>query len=458
MRLVIIGGVAAGSKAAAKARRVNADLDIIIYQQEAEVSYSACGEPYLISGVIADSQQLLIRTPGDFAQDRIPVFTEHRVETIDHVNKRLMVRDLKTQHCFTDFYDRLIIATGARPIIPNINGIHLTGVLVLRSWTDLQTFCRSLSELKPRTALIIGAGYISLELAEALTKLNISTTIAARGQRLLSTFDSDMTALVRTHLQENGVSLRFNTRITELIGRGQRVTGVTTTDGEFISADLVIFAIGIQANVELAEQTGITLGKTGAIQVDTQMATNLNDIYAAGDCCETLNRITGTASWQPLGDIANLQGRVAGENAAGGNAYYQGSFGTSILKAFDFNIAITGLSEHAAKQHGFMPLSVTVTAMDKARYYPNAHSSQLKLVADTDGRLLGAQAVGKGASDKLIDIAATALLGNLNCADLEYADFAYSPPFSPVLSPISVAASVLISRIKKAGFKSQVQF
>jgi CoA-dependent NAD(P)H sulfur oxidoreductase len=449
MRLVIIGGVAAGSKAAAKARRVNADLEIIIYQQEAEVSYSACGEPYVISGIIADSQQLLIRTPSDFAQDRIQVFTEHRVETIDHVNKQLVVQDLKTRHCFTSIYDRLIIATGARPIIPTINGTNLTGALVLRSWTDLQTFRHTITDLKPRSALIIGAGYISLELAEALTKLNISTTIAARGQRLLSAFDADMAALVLTHLQENSVSFRFNTQVAELIGHQQRVTGVTTTEGEFIAADLVIFAIGIQANVELAKQAGITLGKTGAIQVDARMATNLSDIYAAGDCCETRNRITGMASWQPLGDTANLQGRVAGENAAGGDAYFQGSFGTSILKVFDFNIAMTGLPEHAAKQHGFTPLSVTVTAMDKARYYPNAHSSQLKLIANSNGRLLGAQAVGKGASDKLIDIAATALLGNLSCADLEYADFAYSPPFSPVLSPISVAAGVLASRIKQ---------
>jgi CoA-dependent NAD(P)H sulfur oxidoreductase len=450
MRLVIIGGVAAGCKAAAKARRVNADLDIIIYQQEAEISYSACGEPYVISGLIADSQQLLIRTVQDFAQDRIEVFTKHRVVAIDHVNKQLTVQDLKTGYCFSSPYDRLIIATGARPVIPNINGTNLAGVLVLRSWTDLQTFHRTITELKPRTALIIGAGYISLELAEALTMLNIATTIVARGQRLLPIFDMEMAALVIAHLQENGVALRFETQITELIGREQRVIGVTTTDGEFIAADVVILAMGIRPNVELAEQTGVTLGKTGAIQVDAQMTTNLSDIYAAGDCCETRNRITGMASWQPLGDTANLQGRVAGENAAGGEAYFRGSFGTSILKAFDFNIAITGLSEHAAKQHGFTALSVTVTAMDKARYYPNAHSSQLKLIADSNGRLLGAQAVGKGASDKLVDIAATALLGNLTCADLEYGDFAYSPPFSPVLSPISVAAGVLASRIKKA--------
>ncbi len=449
MRLIIIGGVAAGTKAAAKARRVNPNADIIIYQQEAQVSYSACGEPYAISGIIKDSNQLIIRRAADFAKSGIQVCTEHRVTAIDTANKQLTICDLQNQRTFTDNYDRLIIATGARPYIPDINGVQAQGVLALRSWTEFTQFRDSLITLKPRKAVILGTGYISLELAESLTLLNISTTIIGRS-RILSTFDTEMAQRVAQHLLDNGVELILGEKISEILTENNRVVGVQTKSGQRIDADIVVLATGIKPNVELAQQAGIALGTTGAIQVNETMQTSVPDIYAAGDCCETLHRISNTAIWQPLGDTANLQGRVAGENAAGSNAVFSGCLGTAILKAFDFNIAITGLSENAAKQHGFETIAVEINAINKARYYPNAKSSTLKLIADANnGRLLGAQAVGCGASDKLIDIVATALLGKLTCADLENADLAYSPPFSPTLSPVIVAAGILNSQMNK---------
>lgn len=447
MRLIIVGGVAAGTKAAAKAKRVNPDLNVVIYQQEAEVAYSSCGQPYALSGVIANSQKLRVRTVTDFADSGIQVFTKHQVSTIDPINKQITVLNLDTQHYFTDSYDRLILATGASTIRPNLTGINTEGVLTLRSWAEFTQFQHTLTTLKPRRAIIIGTGYISLELAETLTSLAIHTTIIGRSPQVLSHFDAEMAEHVSQHLLEHNVELIMNSQISKILTEHNRVVGVVTDTGHHLESDMVIFAIGIKPNIALAQQVGIQLGSTGAIKVNEYMATNLTDIYAAGDCCETLHRVSNTPIWQPLGDLANLQGRVAGENAAGGNAIFHGCLGTAILKTFDFNSAMTGLTEKVSKQHGFETIAVEVKAPDRARYYPNVKYSTFKLIAEKHtGKILGAQAVGKGASDKLIDIIATALLGKLTCFDLENADFAYSPPFSPVLSPVIVAAGLLAKK------------
>ena len=448
LRLVIIGGVAAGTKAAARARRVNPNAEIVIYQQEAQVAYSACGEPYALSGVIEDYHQLIIRTAAEFVKSGVSVFTQHRVLAIDTVTRKLTIENLNDNHCFIDRYDALIFATGAMPYLPKLNGMDCINILSLRSWSSFLDFRQMIKHAKPRKVLIIGMGYIALELAETLTRLGIETTLIGRGSQVLTGFDADMVQSVTKHLEHHGVNLLFNQSVIEIITKDQLALGVKTTH-HVCYADVIIFATGIKPNVSLAKQAGIKLGATGAIQVNAQMMTNISNIYAAGDCCESLHRITNKAVWQPLGDTANLQGRVAGENAVGGNAVFSGCLGTSILKAFDFNIAMTGLSEHAAVQHGFVPVSVTVNAANKARYYPNVKSSAFKLIADLDtGQLLGAQVVGLGESDKLIDIIATALLGKLKCEDLETADFAYSPPFSPVLSPVVLAASALNTKLK----------
>lgn len=449
MRLIIIGGVAAGAKAAAKARRVDPALEIVVYQQEAEVSYSACGEPYVISGVIPGREAIIVRRADEFAQSGIQVFTRHRVEAIDCGARRLDVRDLATGKSFSAAYDRLIIATGATPIIPAIPGVQLDGVAALRSLDDMDKIRSALHCLKPRKAVIAGAGYIGLELAEALTRLGIATTLVERLPRVLPAFDAEIAQQVAAHVAANGVEMVLGEGVAGLREEDGRVSGVETSRGDFIAAQLVVFAIGVRPNVALARQSGIELGLSGAIKVNSRMETSVTGVYAAGDCCETVNRITGTAGWFPLGDLANLQGRVAGENAAGGDARFPGCFGTAVFKTFDFNVAMTGLSETAARAAGFEPLAAEIKALDKARYYPGARSLSVKLVAEArSGRLLGAQAAGRGAADKMIDIAATALLGELTCEDLENADLAYSPPFSPVLSPVIVAAGALNAKLK----------
>ena len=448
MRIIVIGGVAAGAKAAAKARRADPNNEIIIYQDETEVSYSACGLPYVISGIIDNERKVVIRQPEDFAKDGIQVFTEHRVIGIDTTKQQINVKNLQTHTDTVADYDRLILATGARPIVPAIEGTTLEGVLTLRNITDLARFKTLLATMRPKQAVIIGAGYIGLELAESFHELNIKTTIVEKAARILPRFDPEMAQPVHDHLLENQVELILGDGLAKLHGENGRVIAVETESGKIIPADLVVIAIGVKPNVELAKAAGIKLGKTGAIAVDSRMETRIPGIFAAGDCCETVNRITGKPIWMPLGDIANLQGRVAGENVAGGNAYFPGVFGTAIFKIFKLSVAITGLSEQAAQEAGFKPISIVMKGTDRARYYPGRQEYALKLIADRQsGRLLGAQVVGCGNVDKMIDIAATALLGKLTCTDMENADLAYSPPFSPVLSTIIVAAGILKNKL-----------
>ncbi|MGR9053168.1 MAG: FAD-dependent oxidoreductase [Gammaproteobacteria bacterium] len=450
MRLIIIGGVAAGSKAAARARRVDPDAAITLYQSEAEVSYTACGQPYHISGLIPRREALIIRRPADFAEDGIDVEVQHRVTRIDTAKRTLTVEDLSRNRTFETAFDRLIIATGARSLVPEVPGNGLDGVLTLRSLAELDRFRATLERLRPKTAVIAGTGYIGLEMAESLHALGIEVTLLGRNPQVFSRLDKDMSRPIVECLERHNVTVVAGDKIGALLGRGGRVVRAVTEAGLELPAELVLFALGIAPNVELAEQAGIRLGETGAIAVDARMETNIEGIFAAGDCAESRHRITGRPVWEPLGDIANLQGRVAGENAVGGDARFPGVFGTAIFKTFDLNVGMTGLSEKEVRNAGFDSVGIVTEARDKARYYPGAQSFSLKLVADaSNGRLLGAQAVGPGHVDKTVDIAATALLGRLTCRDLENADLAYAPPFSPVLSPIIVAAGALAKRVNR---------
>ncbi len=334
--------------------------------------------------------------------------------------------------------------------MPNVEGIRLEGVLTLRNISDLARFKALLSTLQPQKAVIIGAGYIGLELAESFHELNIRTTMVEKAARILPRFDPEMAQPFHDHLLENQVELVLGDGLAKLHGDNGRVTVVETESGKMIPADLVVIAIGVRPNIDLAKAAGIGLGTTGAIAVDSRMEARTSGIFAASDCCEKVNRITGTPIWMPLGDIANLQGRVAGENVAGGDAHYPGVFGTAIFKTFNLTVAITGLSEQSAQESGFEPISMVMAGSDRACYYPGKRDFSLKLIADRrGGRLLGAQVIGGGNVDKMIDIAATVLLGKLTCADLENAGLAYSPPFSPVLSPIIVAAGILNNKVFK---------
>jgi len=450
MRLVILGGVAAGTKAASRARRLNPELEITVYQEEPEPSISECGLPYFLSGVVRKREVLIARTPEQFAERDIEVLVRHRVERIDAAGKKLSVRDLRTGEAFDDTYDRLIIATGARAVLPPIPGAELEGVFKLRFLTDSDEIGSYIEERTPGKATVVGGGYIGLEVAENLCRLGLEVSLIEGEDRVALAYGPEVSENVEVELKANGVGVYTGKKVDEFTGKG-RVEGVKFGDRE-LETDLAIVGIGIRPNVELAEEAGVEIGSTGAILVDRHMKTSVPDIWAAGDCVETINLTSGRPAWVPLGDTANQMGRVAGTNAATGyeTLEFPGILSTGIFKVFDLGVGKTGLSEKDATEAGFEVVSAGLWAHDRAAYYPDAQKVFLKLIADrATGRLLGAEAAGSGA-DKLTDICATALWGRLSYPDLVNIDLAYAPPYGPALSPVIQAATILSGKFDRA--------
>jgi NADPH-dependent 2,4-dienoyl-CoA reductase/sulfur reductase-like enzyme len=450
MRLVILGGVAAGTKAASRARRLDPEMEITVYQEEPEPSISECGLPYLLSGVVEGRDDLVARTPEKFAEKGIEVLVRHRVEGLDATNKMLSVLDLNTGETFDDTYDRLVIATGARAVLPPIPGADLEGVFKLRFLTDTDAIGRYIEEQSPERATIVGGGYIGLEVAENLCRLGMEVSLIEGEDRVALAYGPEVSENVEAELEANGVGVYTGEKVDEFIGEGH-VTGVKFGDKE-LQTDLVIVGVGIKPNIELAAEAGIEIGTMGAILADRHMQTSLPDVWAAGDCVETTNLVSGRPVWVPLGDTANQMGRVAGTNAATGEETleFPGILGTGIFKVFDLGVGKTGLSEREAADAGFEVVSAGLEANDRAAYYPGASKVFLKLIADrATGRLLGAESAGPGA-DKLTDICAAALWGRLSYPDLVNIDLAYAPPYGPALSPVIQAATILSGKFDRA--------
>jgi NADPH-dependent 2,4-dienoyl-CoA reductase/sulfur reductase-like enzyme len=450
MRLVIVGGVAAGTKAASRARRLDPEMEITVYQEEPEPSISECGLPYFLSGIVEKREQLVARTPEKFAQKDIEVLVGHRVERVDAPARKLLVRDLNAGKTFEDSYDRLVVATGARAVLPPIPGVDLEGVFELRFLTDADRIGSYVEKYSPEKATIVGGGYIGLEVAENLCSLGMEVSLIEDQDRVALAYGPEVSERVEVELEAHGVNIFTGEKVDEFTGEG-RVRGVKfgTTEME---TDLVIVGVGIRPNVELASEAGAELGKTGAVLVDKHMKTSIPDVWAAGDCVETTDLTSGEPAWFPLGDTANQMGRVAGTNAATGEGTleFPGTLGTGIFKVFDLGVGKTGLSEEAAADAGFETVSASLSAYDRAAYYPGAQRVFLKLIADrATGRLLGAEAAGSS-SDKLIDICATALWGKLSYPDLVNIDLAYSPPYGPALSPVIQAATILSGKFDRA--------
>jgi CoA-dependent NAD(P)H sulfur oxidoreductase len=448
--LVIVGGVAAGTKAASRARRVDPEGKLTVYQKEPEPSISECGLPYLLSGVVEERDELVARTPEKFAEQGIEVLVRHRVEKIDPENKKLSVSRLEDGETFEDSYDRLILATGARAVLPPIAGAGLDGVFVLRFLTDSDEVMRYVGERSPKRAVVVGGGYIGLEVAENLRRLGMEVSLIEAEDRVALAYGPEVAERVEEHVEENGVRVYTEAKVEEFVGDG-RVEGVRFGDDQ-LETDLVIVGVGIRPSVELAGEAGAEIGEAGAIRVDRYMKTSLPDAWAAGDCVETVNLVSGKPVWAPLGDTANQMGRVAGTNAATGEdtLEFPGVLGTGIFKVFDLGVGKTGLSEEEAEDAGFETVSAAVETADRASYYPGAEKVFLKLIADgSTGRLLGAEAAGAGA-DKLTDVCATAIWGRLAYPDLVNLDLAYSPPYGPALSPVVQAATVLSGELDRA--------
>lgn len=447
MRLVVIGGVAAGTKAASRARRVNSGLEITLYQEEPEISISECGLPYFLSGVVDEREKLVTRTPKHFGEKDVDVLVRHQVEKIDHENRRLRVRNLWTGEQFEDAYDRLIVATGAQAAVPPIPGADLGGVFVLRFLTDADAALDYIEKHSPKKATIVGGGYIGLEVAENLCSLGMEVSMVEAADQVAIAYGKEVADRVCDHLRDKGIALYAGEKVEEFTGNGRVET--VKFGGKELEADLVILGIGIKPRVELAEKAGTEIGVTGAILVDEHMKTNLPDVWAAGDCVQATNLASGKPVWVPLGDTANQMGRVAGTNAVTGEDTLQfpGVLGTGIFKVFDLGVGKTGLSEKEAGEAGFEAVSAGIDSNDRAGYYPGKERVFLKLIADKNsGRLLGAECAGSGA-DKQIDVCATAIWGKLSVEDLVNIDLAYSPPYGPTLSPVVQAATVLAGKL-----------
>ena len=442
-RVIIVGGVAAGTSAAAKAKRTNPNLDITLYQREPFISYSACGLPYLIGGWVADHTSLIARTPQQFAKDGISVHTEHEVLEIDPAAGRITVRDLQNGRTFHDHYDHLVLATGAGVRCPAIPGIDLAGVFRLRSLGDGLAIKDYIREQRPQTAIVIGAGYIGIEMAEAFLHLGIKTTVIDLLDQVLGTVDADMAALMEAAMREAGVAFRLGTTLEHLDGTASKV-GCATSGGGEASGDIVLLATGVSPNTALAKAAGVTLGPRDAMLIDGVGRTNVERIYGAGDCCTVNHRILNQQVYIPLGTTANKQGRTLGAFLGGVERPFAGVVGSSVTKFGELHIASTGMSETQAHKAGYAVKALRIESTDHAGYYPNARPMHVKLVMNSaDGRLLGGQIVGYEAVAKRVDILALALTAGMTVEEFAWTDLTYAPPVSSVWDPVLVAAQAL---------------
>lgn len=444
-RLIVIGGCAAGMSAASKARRLNPDLEIVVYEKTGFVSYASCGLPYYVSGLIDDHNKLVVRTPAQFAKQNIEVHLHHEVTEVDTENHRVRVANLDGSIWY-ESYDKLLIATGGRPtLLPGISLADLRGVFVMRTVEDGVAIREFIRRERPRRAVIVGTGYIGVEAAESFHELGLETTVIGRPPQVLKRFDADMAQFVQDELERKGVRLSLGDEVKALESDAQgRVRRVISSKGAF-EADLVLLALGVRPNVALAEAAGVALGETGAIATDPQMRTNLPDVFSAGDCAEAYHRITGRGAYIPLGTTANKQGRVAGTNLGGGQAEFEGIVGTAITKVLDVYAALTGLAEKEARELGYAVQTVTVQAGSRAHYYPGGRPMHVKLVVEEgSGRLLGGQIVGDEGAGPRIDVLAAALHKEMTVEELARLDLAYIPPIAPVWDPLLVAANVAL--------------
>lgn len=452
MKIVILGGVAAGAKAAAKARRELPEAEINLYTDDTHISYSACGLPYYIEGNFEDYQLLLVRSPEDFEEKNVHIHLRNRAVKIIPESKQVLIQDLNTQRAFLVDYDKLIIAIGARPVIPHIKNVNLPNVFTLRKIED--GIAIKEKALKSKRATIVGAGYIGMEVLEALVRQNVYVTVIEYAPYVMTIFDEDMSKLIEEQLNsinDGRFEILTSEIVTELSGDADGVKSVRTGTGKEFETDFVVLCAGVTPNVEIVKDAGIELGVTGAIKVNERMETSIKDIYACGDCVEEHLVISDSKIWMPLGSNANKEGRTAAINACGGFDKFHGVLGSAVTRCLNLTMSMTGLTEKKATILGYKPVSVTVTKNDKVGYMPNVNNITLKLIADYDtGLILGAQAVGAGDADKRINSLTAALLSKMTVDEFYKNDLTYAPPYSPTIDPLLNAAQILMGKIKKS--------
>lgn len=444
MKVVIVGGVAGGASAAARLRRLDEQAEIIVFERTGFVSYANCGLPYYIGGVIEEESALTLQSPkGFWDRFHITVKTSHEVTAIHPEEHSVEVHNLETGERFVETYDKLILSPGAHPIRPKLPGIDSSKLFSLRTVEDTLRIHGYVQEHKPTSAVVVGGGYIGIEAAENLRELGLEVTLLQRPKQLMNNLDFDMATFVHMKMRDSGINLRLGANVTGFQEvNGRIVTNVA--EGNPITADMVLLAIGVMPESHLAKEAGLQLGMKGAIAVNDRMETSAPDVYAVGDAVQVKHQVTGKNAVISLAGPANKQGRIVADVIAGLNSRYKGSLGSSVIKVFDLTVANTGLSEKAASAAGYQYESVVLSPGSHAGYYPGAVPMTIKVLFEKGTlRLLGAQIVGGDGVDKRIDLLATAIQAGIRADQLKDLDLAYAPPYSSAKDPVNMAGFMI---------------
>ena len=444
MKVVIVGGVAGGATAAARIRRLDEQAEVIVFERSGYISYANCGLPYYIGGVIEDPEDLTLQTPESFwKRFRIQMKVRHEVTAIHPDRKTVSVRNLETGEDFEEAYDQLLLSPGAKPVWPELPGMGSERLFTLRTVEDTFRIKEFINQNRPKSAVMVGGGFIGLEMAENLRQLGMEVTIVQRSRQLMNPFDPDMAAFIHNEVRKHGVKLMLGH---SLEGFREKNSGleVLLRDGVSVSADMVILAIGVTPESTLAKKAGLALGIKGSILVNDRMQTSAPDIYAVGDAVQVKHFVTGADSLIPLAGPANKQGRIAADNICGGDSRYLGSQGSSVIKVFDMTAATTGINEGSAKKAGLHVDKVILSPMSHAGYYPGGKMMTMKIIFEKETyRLLGAQIIGYEGVDKRIDVLATAIHAGLKGNQLKDLDLAYAPPYSSAKDPVNMAGFMI---------------
>lgn len=446
MKVLVLGGVAAGTKIAAKLMREDRSNEVIVLNKGKNISYAGCGLPYYVGHVIEDKDQLIVNTPEKYSKlTGVSVLTETEAVKVDPQAKTVIGIDLKTGEEKSYAYDKLVISVGASPIKPPIEGCDLENVFFMRTPEDAIKLREVVDTKEIKRAVVVGAGYIGLEIAENLKLQGIRPFVLDMAEHALPGFDAEMAGYLEGKLQESGIPVVTGVTVTGLEGDG-KVEKVVTSKKTY-KADLVVLSAGIRPNTAFLEGSGIEMFK-GTILTNEYGETNIPDIYAAGDCAMVHNALTQKSAWSPMGSTANISGRLIAQNIMGANLGYRGVLGTAVCKLPGLNVGRTGLTEAQAAAEGYQPVSVITVVDDKAHYFPGAGSFIIKMIADKDSlRLLGVQVIGAGAVDKVVDIAVTGIMLKGTLPDLADMDLAYAPPFSTAIHPFEHTLNVLMNKI-----------
>ena len=454
MKVVIVGGVAGGATAAARIRRLDERAEIIVFERSGYVSYANCGLPYYIGGVIEDQEELTLQTPESFLHRfNIAMKVHHEVTEIHPDTHMVSVKNLETGETFTESYDKLLLSPGARPTQPNLPGVGIDRLFTLRTVEDTLKIRQFIDREHPKSVVLAGGGFIGLELAENLRDLGMDVTIVQRPKHLMNPFDADMAAFIHAKMRQKGVKLMLGYTVDGFEAASSGVN-VLLKDNPAVAADMVVLAIGVTPDSELAGKAGLALGIKGSILVNDRMETSAPDIYAVGDAVQVKHSVTGQDTLLSLAGPANKQGRIAADNICGGDSRYHGSQGSSVIKVFDMTAAVTGVNEQTARKAGIDCSKVYLTPMNHAGYYPGGQNMVMKVVYEkATGRILGGQIVGYAGVDKRIDVLAAAIHARMTAFDLKELDLAYAPPYSSAKDPVNMAGfmieNVLTGKLKQ---------